>query len=448
MSFKKVIEHNYCIGCGNCSSIESDHIPIKMHDDGFIKAEILEPFSKDINDRLDRICPFSSQSKNEDELSKNIFTGLKFDERVGFYNGVYTGSVVKNLQRISSSSGGLTTWFISKLFESNEIDSVIHVGNGSNDLFEYTISKSIDELNVHSKKKSRYYPVSYQNLVSYILETKDRILFVGIPCFVKSIRLLQKEHNLTNVKFVVSLLCGHMKSKYFAENIGWQLGIKPQNLNGIDFRVKEKGYNSNEYFVEVKSHNEGTKKAKNNSLLGSNWGHGFFKHKSCDFCDDLAGELADVSFGDAWLPKFTSDYLGTNIVVSRNPIFEKLIKTYASEVDIEKSTVEDFVATQAANYRHRLDGLEPRISAEKSWTPTKRTHLIGKKITGNREKLYIYRHYLSKKSTSNFKVALRFNSIYLYKLLMFPLLIKYDYIDKGLIYSLKVNIKRFFLPKM
>ena len=37
---------------------------------------------------------------------------------------------------------------------------------------------------------------------------------------------------------------------------------------------------------------------------------------ACEFCDDVVGETADMSVGDAWLPGYVSDWRGTSVVVS------------------------------------------------------------------------------------------------------------------------------------
>ncbi|MBC8924073.1 Coenzyme F420 hydrogenase/dehydrogenase, beta subunit C-terminal domain, partial [Escherichia coli] len=75
--------------------------------------------------------------------------------------------------------------------------------------------------------------------INKINQSDKKYLFIGIPCFVKSIRLAQKEGMVQNIKFVISLLCGHMKSKDFATSLAWQIGVKPDDLGSVDFRVKE-----------------------------------------------------------------------------------------------------------------------------------------------------------------------------------------------------------------
>ncbi|MFT6985541.1 MAG: coenzyme F420 hydrogenase subunit beta [Psychromonas sp.] len=442
MTFKKVIENNFCVGCGACAAVPDVPVNIDVRENGFYQAKVANDLSEDQINSVNKLCPFSSAAKNEDELGSHLFKDKKHDDKIGFYDNLYAGYRNLKEDRLNSSSGGLTTWFAEKLLENDEIDSIIHVGQTDN-IFEYKVSKAITELKDKANKKSRYYPVTYSHLTEYIVTTKDRLLFIGIPCIVKSIRLLQKEYDLTNIKYVVALLCGHMKSKYFAESLAWQLGISPKNLQAIDFRVKKPNYKASDYFISVQS--KITQKnivKKNQSLLGANWGHGFFKHKSCDFCDDLAGELADVTFGDAWLSQYTSDYLGTNIVISRSKVFDQYIKDFSEEVTLDKVTIDDFYNTQAGNYRHRRDGLPVRVKNSRTWTPTKRLNLSAQEVNKERENLYLYRSYLSEKSTHNFIIAKKYNSIIIFRILMLPILLKYDLINLGLLKAIKFNIKK------
>jgi hypothetical protein len=232
-----------------------------------------------------------------------------------------------------------------------------------------------------------------------------------------------------------------MKSTGFAENIGWQVGIKPKDLQAIDFRVKRDGYNASDYFIEAISKTGKKFTTRNSALVGSNWGHGMFKHRACEFCDDIAGELADVTFGDAWLPKYSNDYLGTNIIVSRSDVFEKYLKKYENEIFIEEVSVDDFYETQAGNYRHRRDGMKVRIENASYWVPTKRT-LSNEKVSPKRNALYLYRQYLSEKSITFFNIAKKTNSIQLFKVLMWPLLLKYDYLNLGLRLTVKQRLKK------
>ena len=51
----------------------------------------------------------------------------------------------------------------------------------------------------------------------------------------------------------------------------------------------------------------------------------FFLTYRCTLCDDGFNKFADVSCGDAWLPEYRMDKLGTSIIITRNEIGEQFI---------------------------------------------------------------------------------------------------------------------------
>src|SRR5690606_27884286 len=105
-------------------------------------------------------------------------------------------------------------------------------------LFHYQLS--ISEEDILSSSKSRYYPVELSGMLDIIKDRPGKYLIVGIPCFIKSIRLLTKYDDILKdrIKFCLGLVCGHLKSASFAEMFGWQCGVKPSHLTSINFRTK------------------------------------------------------------------------------------------------------------------------------------------------------------------------------------------------------------------
>src|SRR5690606_22913593 len=98
----------------------------------------------------------------------------------------------------------------------------------------------------------------------------------------------------------------------------------------------------------------------------------YFKPKACDWCDDIAGETADLACGDAWLPEFTHESAGTNIVIVRNSRISELVREGIDKnlLVMSEQPVEKVYESQAGNYRHRQEGLTLRIEqaiAEGVW---------------------------------------------------------------------------------
>lgn len=398
-----VLSSDICIGCGACSIIENRKINICMTDKGIYQADVaavqaLDPVEVEY---LNRICPFSDFAKNEDDLAapeqQRSSADYQQDFRVGNYLALLAGRINDTSLIEESSSGGLTSWLTSELFDRNLIRGLIHVGASSDDhrLFQYSISYSNEE--ARHKKKSIYYPVTMADVLKDVLEERrGPYALVGIPCYIKAARLLCLENpKLANlIRYFIGIICGHMKSSFFAEASAWELGIHPADIEAVDFRkkVKDKGAHQYNFYAETKL--DGSSQMKRaGSLTAGNWGHGAFQPNACNYCDDVFAETADIVFGDAWLPQYKDDWRGTNIIVSRNEELTLILREglIANSIQLEELSLEDTIRSQAGGLRHRRSGLsvrlandiangfvppQKRVEPSISGTPTSRIRLI------------------------------------------------------------------------
>lgn len=379
----KVIEHGYCIGCGACALGQSDSsYQVGLDPLGFYRAQATRP-SQEV-EGLDSICPFTNSGPHEDQIASNLFAGLEWQQTkyLGSYLTLYAGHVVQNGFRVRGSSGGFTSWILAELLTRGLVDAVIHVkpSSGGEVLYEYGISRDLEALN--SGAKSHYYPVEMSGVLRHIRENPGRYAVVGVPCFVKALRRLMESEAVFNerIAYCVGLFCGHLKSKGFAEMLAAQCGVRPKQLSAIDFRTKLEGQKSYNYGITAFGVDHGEKFNKTRAvseLVGTDWGMGFFKYKACDFCDDLSAETADVSVGDAWLPQYSNDSMGTNVVIVRRPEIRSLIEEgiKSGALSFEPLSLEDVIKSQSANVRHRREDLPYRLKKaddEGQWRPLKR----------------------------------------------------------------------------
>lgn len=423
----KVIDNGYCIGCGACAYVEPDIFKISLSEYG-TKEAISDSSGLDKQgDIADKVCPFSANSKNESQIADDLFSVNEFsyDNIIGFHKLLYAGHVAEGNFRKNGSSGGMVSWLIKELFEQDEIDYVIHVKEKSSDvLFSYSISSSIDEALTTSK--SKYYPISMEAVLEEVRNNEGRYLFIGIPCFVKAIRNVSivDEEIGRRVKYTAGLVCGHLKSTFFSYNYAMQLGVFPNDLAKIDFRYMEDTYDgpANQYFVKVTDKQGNVRVRQNIDFYGYLWGHGFFKYKACDYCDDIFSETADICFGDAWIKPYVDDPKGDNIVIVRNDSLARIINDAKSEgrVDLYEVSASDIKSSQDAGIRHRRDGVIARVQFKKftnSWYPKKR--YLGESYMGRKDILqkiiYIYREYISLCSMKNFKRAINSNNYETFK---------------------------------
>lgn len=427
---------------GLCAVVD-DNIKMDLNEYGIYEEVVSLSEDYELNPIVEYVSPNLNTKINESYISRKMFSQIKdiqYDKRIGYFKSLYVGYVKEGDYREKASSGGMGTWVFKELFENDLIDKVIHVKESSEKnspiMFQYDISNSIDE--IRSGSKTKYYPVELSKVLKIVKEVPGRYAIIGIPSFIMSIRLLAEKDEVIKdrIKYTIGLVCGHQKSSKFAESIAWQVGIKPGNLKHINFRKKLLNKPANNYGVEITGIIDGKEVTiikPTKELLGQNWGQGFFKAKASDFTDDVMNETADITLGDAWLPEYTKDSKGNNIIIVRDPIIDDLIKKAINSGKLKFDIVdkETIFKSQSAHYRHTHEELAYRLyKKDKSnkWRPTKRiqasNHIpfLRRKVQDLREEISTQSHIVYKKAvelddldyfkTEMGKLSKKYNQLY------------------------------------
>lgn len=366
-----VVNNDLCIGCGLCVyACPSKALKMEWDEYGFLIPTLSG--TCDSNGDCLQVCPFNpfpeKEVRTENELGDiYLTTAPQHHPQVGKYNAIYAGH--SNEFRLTSSSGGMGTYIFTKLLSNGIVDHVFSVKESTKpgSHYEYAISSSKEELLQASKTK--YFPVTLSEVMSKIKTLDGRIAIVGVACFIKAIRLAQyKEPELKDkIPFLVGIICGGVKSKSFAEYLASKAGIEKQNMQTPQFRIKDYESTAGDYSYGCIDKSLNEKKTIKMRAVGDMWGTGLFKANACDFCDDVTTELADISLGDAWLPPYNKDGKGTNVIVTRSAVADKLIQDGIEngELTIEILPLERFLASQQGSFNHRHTGLSVRIKQAK-----------------------------------------------------------------------------------
>lgn len=405
----QVVSCGACTGCGACNVITEGRISLKIDSHGVWQADLSTARAED--DGLgSQVCPFADESPDETDIASELFPSLPTDPQIGRYGEVLAAQVKDSDFLANSSSGGLTTWVLKRLIDRQLIDGVIHVGaQDGGRPFSYQVSNSVPEL--LSRRKSIYYSISMADSLAQIKGDGKKYALVGVPCFITAGRLLAQhdEELQQQLVFFIGLVCGHLKSPGFAELLAWQVGVPPQELGGVDFRVKNPNKDAAHYDFEAVTRDGLARRAATSSLLGGDWGLGLFQLDACNYCDDVFAETADLVLGDAWLPEFTADWRGHNVVVTRHPTLASLIREGEAlgEIAVQPIELAQACRSQAGNFRHRRDGLALRLHDDQSrgrWTPRKRV-LPSVNLPSQRKAIVRARRMLSSQSLNLFRDA-------------------------------------------
>lgn len=419
LSPRRMVRSNLCIGCGGCAAA-GDAIDMRMN--GYGQFRPMGQGASASSEALAEICPFSPQALNEDEIAARVFPDAPFrNELIGRYEAAYVGHA-EDAYRETGSSGGMTSFVAAELLRLKLVDGVAHVlpGNTSagEPLFAYRISRSIDD--VRRGAKSRYYPVELSSVLREMREVDGRYAIIGIPCFIKSVRLLCARDPVLaeRIVFTLGLFCGHMKSARMAESFAWQLGADLNDATRFDFRAKHPERPANWYRADIELRDGSSRAGDWWHFVDGDWGAGFFQDSACNFCDDVVAETADVSFGDAWVEPYSSDGRGTNVVIVRNRVMQRLLEEAAAAGLVALEPVEPalVVATQAAGFRQRREGLAYRLTHHHGAVqPRKRVAPATRAAPLKRRAIYAMRERISRWSHRAFWLArtLRWPALYL-----------------------------------
>lgn len=454
----RVIKNGYCIGCGACASVADSPFVMRMDEYGNIVATAAGDTGESHAEVLD-VCPFSDSAASEDEISDELFPSAVYRDRyIGKYIDCYAGYVNEGEFRQKGSSGGLGKWLGRTLLAEDKIDYLVQVypnnsGMPGEALFDYKFITYKDE--VIKGSRSSYYPVTLAEVIKKIREKEGRYAITGVPCFIKAIRLLSRKEKVLaeRIKYTIGVICGGMKSANHSKIIAWQLGVKPDELVAIDFRRKYADRPARHKIYQVWSAHDDKERYRDAArIFGTDWGSGYFKPNACDYCDDVVGETADISIGDAWLEKYVNDPQGTSIVVIRNNHLAALFKRHIQKGNIEMDSVsaEEVRISQEGGFRHRREGLSYRLSRQEksgSWHPRKRVKAGEFVIDSKRRNIYRLREKISKQSHISAHRAISNDNIDIFFREMMPLKKKYRsaYYGKRYIRALR-KVRKMILP--
>jgi|SRR5690554_2853456 len=357
-SIKDIVDNDLCTGCGICIS-ESKTCEMTWNENGFLVPKLDGSFNKNAI----RLCPFNPNPENdvkdEDRLA-NLFLNEtdNANERIGKYKNTFVG--YSNKFRETSSSGGIATFVFEQLLEKKITDHLFIVKE-LNGMYAYQWFNKVEQITNISK--TRYIPVTLENLFKEIDEKEGKVGVSGVACFIKAIRLKQyyNPKYKEKISFLVGIICGGLKSRFFTDYLAQKSGIKT-TYSKQEYRIKDSKSSASDYSFGAFSANDQFYQIKMRKV-GDMWGTGFFKANACDFCNDVTTELADISLGDAWLDEYRSDGLGNSIVITRSKIADSIIQDgiKKEQLNLKPLSPEKVYQSQKGGFTHRQDTLKIRV---------------------------------------------------------------------------------------
>ena len=329
----KVVEPGFCSGCGLCAGV-CPSSSLMMEYNG--KKELVPHIKGHCSGcaLCLNVCPFSGEGKSIDEVSEGLYGHLPGVGRLveaGWFISAQEGHACRGDFRSKGASGGMASWFLTKVLKDGIADAVLSAGPDKARPGSWTFVRTEKPEDVVSLAGSVYHPVPFDEAFRAIMSEPPgiRLAVVALPCLAYGLRKAMRKIPLLGEKIVLlaSLTCGLMPTRRYSDYISLESGILPEDMGCINFRLPPKEPDSGNYrHVAISRDREPGKPVPVKGVPDFLWGHGGFIQGGCLVCDDVFGETADVVFMDAWLPEYSRETRGNSIVLCRTPAADSIVR--------------------------------------------------------------------------------------------------------------------------
>ena len=343
---EEIWKNDLCTGCGTCIALcPNDALELTMNENKGISIPKLNEEKCNNCGICYNVCP--GHGVDFKELNLEIFGKEPEEALIGNYLNCYIGHARDYDIQYNSASGGLVTQLLIFALEEEIIDGALVTRMKKDNPLEPEpfIARTKEE--IIEASKSKYCPVPVNIVLKEILNSKDgeKFAVVGLPCHIHGIRKAEQINKNLKEKIIlrIGIFCGHAPNFMATKFLLRQTNIKEKDIRKLNYRGE--GWPGRMY-IELKNGN------KKFIKYGEYWDKGFglyFFPNRCTLCCDGVCELADVSFGDAWLPELRKDEtIGKSIIISKTRIGDEILqKCHAKKkIELNKVGVEKVIESQ------------------------------------------------------------------------------------------------------
>jgi len=322
-----VTEDGLCTGCGTCVGVCPTDA-LKMHvSNGLLIPQINEDKCTGCG-----LCVECCPGFAVDFVSLNSLTFGRQprDFFLGNYLNCYVGHSNDAEIRHNSSSGGIVTQLLIFALEKGVIDGALVIRMRKDKPLEAEpfIARTREE--IISASKSKYCPVPINEALRCIIKGEGKFAVVGLPCHIHGIRKAENSIKGLREKIVLSLgiMCSHTIDFFGTELLLEKLGIPHTQIKEIAYR----GQGWPGYMLIKLKDNSGiyVPYVGNWNAYWSIFSCFFFTPRRCLMCLDETNEMADISFGDAWMPELKNERNGESIMVARTEKGQEILNLASS----------------------------------------------------------------------------------------------------------------------
>lgn len=325
-----IVAKGLCMSCGACSAAGYELTPSKKH------GMIYPRGTKNSDEEMAiNVCP--GKGYNIEELwpeapKDSVHTSYELGSYLAF-------GAVRSLDATllaNASSGGVMTAFSKFLLDTGVVAGVISTrmdySSADGPRPEPYIASSAAEL--LQGQGSKYCPVPLLTIGEKVNRfSGGKLALIGTPCQIAGLKLLQKEGVAWAGKVILTMgnFCGGFRDFRETDKLIARSGFVPEEI--VDFRYRGSGQPG---FMSIKSIDG---RLHQHAYPQYARATGIIKNFRCKTCVDATAELADFSFGDAWLERFLETHRSWSIYIIRNSSVLLHWEEFLSRSDVEHKTL-------------------------------------------------------------------------------------------------------------
>jgi len=277
---------------------------------------------------------------------------------IGNYIECYSGFATDVKLRFGASSGGLITALLIFALKEKFIDGALVVGMKKGNPFEAEPFIARTEEEIFSAKGSKYCFISMNKILQKLAESNlKKIAVVGLPCQIRVLKQVIEKNRRLKGKNILYLgnFCNRTPSGKGLDFLLRKFKIRKGDVSKLDYRGC--GWPGS---MKICLTSGGEIKIPLNeywNILGSD----YFTPLACFLCPDHTAEAADLSFGDAWLPEFKDDKLGTSLMILRTSLGQELVKKASRFLKIKPIKAQKVIASQIIPLYLKKKNIKARV---------------------------------------------------------------------------------------
>lgn len=332
----EIRDNNLCCSCGICKNVCPVNAIKYIRENGMFVPEISDICVS--CGKCYKVCPSVQHSYEKNNLHQAMVGNLKFA-----INAWSKDSDIRHF----SASGGVITTIVEYLLLHDYYDCVFTV-----DTYNYHSqvktnkydkhSYNLNDISTQKYTKSRYIPISHENLVDFILNNRDsKVIIIATSCAVRGIlNVIDKFKLNRNNYLLLGLFCDQVYNYNCWEYYSDMLSDNYGEVSEFNFKNKDSGgwpgnmkfsFSDGKYVFKDK-----TERIKIKD---------YFKPERCVYCVDKLNVCTDISLGDNYTDQNSSS-LGSNSIIIRTDLGEKIFELISELIDYERVDVDKICVAQ------------------------------------------------------------------------------------------------------